>query len=208
MAGYLRKYVGIYEVRADYDLDTNDFPRDLSGSIDPSFDDYYINCKNGIKIRHATGSILSCYIPTIKRGRDIMRQLGSTVIEGEVLDSEVYFTFSANHISKVAELCGARTRGRNIQPLSPTTLPKRKSVIPESELKKYKGLFNKLSGETPLQKGQKICAINRAFQSKLPKTWKADSKKYMLDFRGYIYYIDKWNEYLKEIENYIEKDKE
>ena len=46
MAGYLRKYVGKYRVKSDYDLETNDFPRLENGNLDPSFDDLYIDCAN------------------------------------------------------------------------------------------------------------------------------------------------------------------
>lgn len=205
MAGYLRRFVGTYEVRADYDLDTNDFPRDMSGAIDPSFDDYYINCANGIKIRHATGSTLSCYIPSTKRGTTILQQASESIniIESEVLDGEVYFTFSATDIDVVTKLCKAKTKGKNIQPLSPSTLPKRKSIIPEGELAKYKRLFAKLSGDTPLQKGQVVMAINRDFAKQLPTTWKADMKKNTLDFRSYIYHIGKWEDYLGAIQEEI-----
>ena len=201
MAGYLRKYVGTYEVRADYDLNTNDFPRDISGNVDPSFDDYYINCANGIKIRHATGSTLSCYVPSTKRGTTILQQVSESIdiIESEVLDGEVYFTFSANDIDTVAKLCKAKTKGKNTQPLSPTTLPKKKSIIPEDEMNKYKKLFNKLEGETPLQKGQAVRAINRGFEKLLPEDWKAEAKKHTLDFRSYVYHIGKWDEYLDTI---------
>jgi hypothetical protein len=201
MAGYLRRFVGTYEVRADYDLDTNDFPRDASGVIDPSFDDYYINCANGIKIRHATGSTLSCYIPSVKRGMGILQLLADSVHIGEtdILDGEIYFTFSVNDIDIVAKVCKAKTKGKNIQPLSPTTLPKRKSVVPENEIARYKKLFSQLSGETPLQKGRVIKDINKQFTEQLPSTWKADMKRDTLDFRSYVYYIGKWEDYLDTI---------
>lgn len=203
MAGYLRRFVGTYEVRADYDLDTNDFPRDLSGNIDPTFDDYYINCANGIKIRHATGSTLSCYIPSLKMGNNILKDLEQYAIEVDRLDNEVYFTFPASVVDIVAKRCKVKTKGKNIQPLSPTTLPKRKSIVPESELKRYKRAFEKLAGDTPLQKGQCVRNINREFSDTLPKDWKAESKKYTLDFRSYVYYIGKWEDYIKALEQYV-----
>lgn len=208
MAGYLRKYVGIYEVRADYDEDTNDFPRQIDGTLDPSFDDYYISCQNDIKIRHATGSILSCYIPSLIRGQNILKQIkeqGCQVIECDILDSEVYFTFPASDIEVVAECCKARTKGRNIQPLSPKTLPKRKAkdVIPDDELKRYKLAFNKLDGEKPFEKAQKLRAINKDFESKLKKDWKVEARSLKLDFRGYIWHIGKWDEYLSTIKENV-----
>lgn len=199
MAGYLRKYVGTYEVRADYDEDTNDFPRLLDGNLDPSFDDYYIKCANGIKIRHATGSTLSCYIPSLQRGNNIIKQLnniGGIIIESDILDSEVYFTFLANDIDIVAKLCKVKTRGKNIQPLSPKTLPKRKNIIPDEEMQRYKKICAKLA-EKPLDRAQIIMRANKEYEKRLSDNYKQEIKSLTLDFRGYIWHIGKWDEYLE-----------
>lgn len=203
MAGYLRKYVGIYEVRADYDLDTNDFPRTIDGTLEPSFDDYYINCQNGIKIRHATGSTLSCYVPSVKRGKDILRVLEDIVIEFDVLDGEVYFTFPSKEIEKVVKLCKVKTKGKNIQPLSPKTLPKKKNIVPKGEMAKYKDLVDKIEGETPLERGMVVKEINKNFARTLPKSWKKDCKKELIDFHSYIYKLDKWEKYISYLEKKI-----
>ena len=87
MAGYLKKYVGKYRVIADYDLSTGDFPRNMSGSVEDSFDDYYIKCKNGIQIRHVHQSTLMCYIPSIGRARNIMRTLYNRFVGSDVIST-------------------------------------------------------------------------------------------------------------------------
>lgn len=208
MSGYLRRYVGIYEVRADYDESTNDFPRIADGTIDPSFDDYYIKCQNGIKIRHATGSTLSCYIPSIKRGKDILCKVEDIVIQYDVLDKEVYFTFSASNLDEVVTICKARTKGKDIQPLSPKTLPKRKSIVPESEMKRYKKIFNSSSASTPIEKAQVVLKLNKVFEEKLPKSFKQDMKKLTMDFRSYLWHIGRWEEYLQFLYDNITHDKQ
>ena len=69
MSWYLKKYVGTYRVKAEYDVATNDFPRNEDGSIDSTFEDIYIDCANGCKIMHyeSRGSmaLLQAYIPSI-----------------------------------------------------------------------------------------------------------------------------------------------
>lgn len=75
MSGYLRKYVSKFRVKADYDLSTNDFPRDEQGNIDSSFDDFYIPCTNGSKIRHYEQNILLYYCPSIGRFRNILKKI-------------------------------------------------------------------------------------------------------------------------------------
>lgn len=164
MSGYLRKYVGQYRVKADYDLDTNDFPRRHDGTLDPSFDDLYIDCKNNIKIRHGVGSVLSCYIPSKSRGVNALRQIyednisneypskdntyadklcnelinKEVLISAEVLDGEVYFEFKADMIDYIAKIVGAKTYGASISPFSTKNLPKEPYKIPEKDIKLYK----------------------------------------------------------------------
>lgn len=76
MANYLyKKYKGEFRVKADYDLSTNDFPRDKQGNIDSSFDDFYIPCANGSKIRHYEQNILLYYCPSIGRFRNILKKI-------------------------------------------------------------------------------------------------------------------------------------
>ena len=52
MYRYLLKYVGTYRVLAEYDVELKDFPRDETGTIDPSFEDLYIPCRRGV-IKHS-----------------------------------------------------------------------------------------------------------------------------------------------------------
>lgn len=74
---YLKKYVGTYRVKAEYDQETNDFPRDPTdpSKIDPSFDDLYIECQNDIQIKHGMGSMLWCYVPSKSRGINILKKI-------------------------------------------------------------------------------------------------------------------------------------
>ena len=75
MSGYLKKYIGKFRVKADYDLSTNDFPRDELGNIDSSFDDFYIPCANKSKIRHYEQNILLYFCSSIGRFRNILKQI-------------------------------------------------------------------------------------------------------------------------------------
>jgi hypothetical protein len=71
---YLSKYVGKYRVKADIDQSTNDFCRDSNGNLENNMD-IWIKCANGIKIFHYGGSTLQVYIPSIQRGRNIIRSI-------------------------------------------------------------------------------------------------------------------------------------
>lgn len=86
MAGYLKKYISKYRVKADYNLATNDFIRDKDGNLDKSFDDYYIPCSNNSKIRHYQQKILLYYCPSIGRFKNILKK----IYEDEIGDIEKY----------------------------------------------------------------------------------------------------------------------
>lgn len=167
---YLRKYVDRYRVKADYDLDTKDFPRLDNGILDPSFDDLYIDCKNNIKIRHGVGNVLSCHIPSKSRGLNVLRKIyqdkvsetlpkekghyfenlcfklveQEVLVSVEVLDYEVYFEFKSNMIDYIAKLVSAKTSGSSIQPFSNKNLPREPYKIPEKDLKLYKDSIKNL----------------------------------------------------------------
>lgn len=168
MAGYLRKYVGTYRVKAEYDLVTKDFPRLENGNLDPSFDDLYIDCANKIQIKHGGGNILACYIPTKHRGMNILKKIyqdkisktlpeettsdgkkyleklcaelveKEVLVSAEVLDFEVFFEFKAVEIEYIAKLVGAKTNGASISPFSSKNLPREPYKIPEKDMKIYK----------------------------------------------------------------------
>lgn len=71
---YLHKYVGKYRVKAAIDQNTNDFCRDEHGNLENNMD-VWIKCANGIKIFHYGGSTLQVYIPSIGRGRNIIKYI-------------------------------------------------------------------------------------------------------------------------------------
>ena len=79
MAKYLLKYKGTYRLKAAIDQSTNDYPRDDSGGIDPSFDDIYIKCYGGAQIYHYGFSTLVAYIPSIGRGHNILKAIANDI---------------------------------------------------------------------------------------------------------------------------------
>ena len=171
---YLKKYVGTYRVKADYDLDTKDFPRLESGALDPSFDDLYIQCKNDVKIRHALSNMLWCHIPSKSRGLNVLRKIYTDkisetlpkekgyyhenlcsklveegiLINAEVLDYEVYFIFKADMVDYIAGLVGASSYGASIQPFSSKNLPREPYKVPEKDLKLYKDAIKNFPTKT------------------------------------------------------------
>ena len=80
MSHYLMKYKGTYRILPELDVDTHDFPRDANGEIADGYDDLYISCYYGNKIfmyGHDVNkrAILSAYIPSLGRGRNIKKVL-------------------------------------------------------------------------------------------------------------------------------------
>lgn len=193
MAGYLKKFVGQYRVKADLDAETNDFLRTPDGNLDPTFDDYYIDCANNIKIRHGVQNVLSCYIPSKGRGANILRSIhqdkisktlpkekdsyseklcaalvnNNILVSAEVLDGEVYFEFKADMIDYVAKLVGAKTYGASISPMSVKNLPKTTYKIPEEDMKLYQEAIKDFPTKTVTMNGAERSMVDGLLISRL-----------------------------------------
>lgn len=214
MADWLTtKMKGKYRLLAEYDESTHDFPRDSDGGICDSVG-VYISCKNANKI-YAYGKDghremqLCAYIPSLKRGRNIVKKLdklGVPYHDYDETDEEVTFRFSSNDIDVIAELLGAKTNGASISPFSIKNLPKSDIKLPDEELQKYKDITAKLHDGDWLI----INSINKRFMDEVlakklrpPKTrklfdYRSDMKKLMLsrDQKAYIWKRGLFDEYL------------
>ena len=219
---YLMKYKGTYRLLAEFDIETHDIPRDEDGNVMDGYNDIYIACQHGNKI-YEYGHInntrpvwLVAYIPSIGRGRNIMKALKETgieIVDHMETDEEVEFKFKASDIEVVAPLLKARTSGANISPFSSKNLPKAKVTIPSEELEKYK----EITGVVPKEDMLFIHRVTVAFfvnvlEKKCKKTdrkfnYKSDMKKMQLarDTKGYIYAKGFWTDYLKYLEKEITK---
>lgn len=71
---YLSRYIGKYRIKAEIDHNTNDFCRDVYGNLENDMD-IWIKCANDIKVFHYGRDILQVYIPSIGRGRNIVRSI-------------------------------------------------------------------------------------------------------------------------------------
>lgn len=80
MAHYLMKYKGAYRVLPEFDVVTNDIPRDINGEIAEGYEDIYIACQYGNKIfcygHDINGRmLLTAYIPSVGRGHNIIKKI-------------------------------------------------------------------------------------------------------------------------------------
>lgn len=89
MSYYLSKYVGTYRVKSDIDMFTNDFPRDPLDRIEQN--DVYIACNKGSKIYHYGHGVMVAYVPSLGRGRNILKSIGKSL----GLDIESYYLESS-----------------------------------------------------------------------------------------------------------------
>jgi hypothetical protein len=217
MNNYLKKYIGTYRVKADYDESTNDFPRDANGNIEDSFNDFYIDCYKNIKIVHVSGtSDLECYIPSLKSGKSIIRNIlsdeNSKIVKTdtqmnkylsisniiktyEETDSEVLFTFHSNNIEYISKFVKIKTSGSSISPLSNKNLPKLNNIVSAKDMKLYTNVFKDCDIE-PMRKAKIVREANTKIIKKLPKDYKVEMKQNLLDFKSYIYEKGLWEKYI------------
>lgn len=226
---YMMKYKGTYRLLPIIDMRTNDFPKCPDGSIEDDCE-IYIPCKYDGKIyaygRDGKYMQLCAYIPSLKRGHNIIKQMKKLGIEYhdvDETDEEVTFRFPSTEIDKIAELLGAKTLGANISPFSSRNLPKDKSVeIPPEQMQEYKKITSRLGKKDMLV----IKDANNAFckdilakklrknpKSRKPFDYVSDMKALKMSgmLKEYIWTKGLWADYIdyldKKVDEYL-KDKE
>ena len=215
MYRYLERYVGTYRVVAEYDLNTNDFPRDEEGNIDESFEDMYIPCKKGEgRIRHTyKQDILAYFTPKQSTAKGIVKELSANnkapyYEYDDNYSGEAIIYFNVKDMAFFAKLFGAKTTGKNIPPFSEKNLPQKKPTlstkaeykIPRVDMKKYKEIFSKI----PKAKSDNFAKlVIDEFDSKIDfykgKKFKfrEDRKRTGLDNLTYIHYVGLWDKFIR-----------
>lgn len=234
MSNYLfKKYKNIFRVKADFDLSTNDFPRDENGNIDSSFDDFYIPCASNGKIRHYGQNVLFYYCPSIGRFRNILKQIYTDKIESidkfqttifdydlmykELLDEQILtyiceyesegeFRFKTDLMDYIASLVKPNTSGSSISPLSTKNLPNKKYNIPTEELNKYKDIIKVLEKNEMILLTRLIKQFDNTIQAKKGKTYdiNAERKLSCLSGKEYIHSIGLFDAYLKFLQHEVD----
>lgn len=203
----IKKYKGVYRLRAPIDQRKNDFPREIDNKY--AENDCYIDCLHGNKITYYGKSILQAYIPSLIRGHNILKAINeinsSIIFDIEETDEEVLFKFKYVDSDKIIPLLKPRTSGANISPFSTRNLPKNKGYnIPDEDLNLYKEIVAKIPHErilvlTHITNSYIKTLVNR--RNTMDKI-RADMKLKGLSGKNYIHSIGKWKDYIK----YLEKN--
>lgn len=224
MSDYLYShYKGKYRVLADYDLETNDFPRDENGNIDSDFNDFYISGRKYVQIRHAGRDNLGCYVFSIGVGRHILTDIyeletskkapkkleslceamikENIIQDYTVYDGELLFTFKATHLEDWDKIFKLKTSGAKISPLSVKNLPKSDYEISEEDSKRYDDAVASLDRAQKMQIAKKV--FNKLI-GKLSKAKKTEMRKLGMKPKQYLHYIGSWDKVISEVEKEIE----
>lgn len=180
MAYYLSKYVGQYRLKTAIDIDTHDFCRNVTNDQLSQYN-VYIKCNSGIQITHYGHNVLTCYIPSLGRGRNILKNIAQSLgldikiydlslfdyeslyrdlIETKMFsyisetDEEVIFRFKDKDLSFMFEFVTPQTSGASISPFSPKNLQKKKYEISIDNLQEYKEILGLLNKEDKLVTGR------------------------------------------------------
>jgi len=189
-------------------LRLNQFPRKLNGTFEDV--DCYIDCYKNVKIFYYGKSILEAYIPSIGRGRNIIKKikenLKSDIIFNIVeTDSEILFQFKANDMKRLEEYLKPKISGADISPFSSKNLPKNRDYkIPDSELVFYKNIIEKLDKKRIIELTHMTKNYIKSLVTK-NNSWediKSDMALKGLSGKNYIHSIGKWKDYI----DYLEKN--
>lgn len=203
----MTKYKGVYRLRTEIDKKTNTFPREYNGEF--ATNDVYIDCHKNIRIHHYGKSILEAYIPSLGRGRNIVKAINQELCDDiifhiEETDEEVLFRFHSKNMDKLEKYLKPKTNGADRSPFSTKNLPKSKYIIPDEDLVAYKKIVENIP------KNQLITIVHRTndfLQSLVTKknTWemiKSDMALKGIKGKDYIHSIGKWREYM----DYLRKE--
>lgn len=211
MYRYLEKYVGKYRVMAEYDVLTEDFPRDENGKIDESFEDLYIPCSKGkSKIMHTyRDGVLVWYTEKLITARNVKKELESKRnkiwFEYEETEAEALIYFNAKDIDEFAKLVNPKTNGASIKPFSDKNLPKPAYVIPDKDIKKLDNLTKDLDKEKKMLVMRKLVSnFDDEIIKKKGKKFNLteDRKSSRLKPKVYIHSIGMWDDFIK----YVKKN--
>lgn len=214
------KYKGTYRILAELDKVTNDIPRDSKGNASEDVE-LYISCHYGNKITewgHDTNGriLLTAYIPSIGRGRNIKKAMdaqGVPYTNYHETDDEVEFRFKPKDITSIAELMKAKTSGANISPFSVKNLPKANVEIPSDEIERYKAIVADVNkGDLLIIHKITTSFLTNVLNRKCRKTDKSfnyveDMRKLMMGrmVKEYIFTKGFWEDYLTYLKKEINK---
>lgn len=215
---------------AAYDLNTNDFPRNDNGLIEPSFDDLYIKCANGnqiyfykkIKKRNIPEEeryVMEAYVPSKQRGKNILDKLvtinNDIAFDIRITDSELLFKFNLKYLDDVAELLKAKINRKDsegnykyVSPFSVRNLPKNKYKISEQDLTKYRSIVAKIPKERMYILAHISKEFTKQFICKKRFTFadvKSEQRKMGIKGKSYIHAKGLWDKYCSYLEKEVKK---
>ena len=210
---YLRKYIGKYRVITEIDQSTGDFCRDESGNYCNN-NDIFIKCFKGTRIWYIGNRILQVYIPSIKRGNNILKKIDSKyVFDIEQTDEETLFKVKDKDLENIIDFLEPQTCGASISPFSTKNLKKDKQpfveVVNHTQNAVYEEIKASIAKEDKLLIGQWNRSFITDFLTKKLRMSideiKVDIKQKNMKQKDYFCYMGYWNEYIeylkKEIEN-------
>lgn len=209
MYRYLEKFIGTYRVMAEYDLQTNDFPRDEEGNIDKSFEDLYIPCSRGksvIKHTYDDEVLVICFYDKSSTAKNVFNELKckykNIYLEYDDCGTDALIYFKSEDIDKIATIVKPKTSGSSIKWSSTKNLPKVEYTIPSKDLNQFKKITEKLDRT---QKMHFSKTVNSEFLKQISIGFdaKEEQKKSRLGAKEYIHSINKWGDYIEFIKDRI-----
>lgn len=210
---YLRKYVGKYRVIAEIDQNTGDFCRDKSGNYCNN-NDIFIKCFKGTRIWYIGNRILQVYIPSIKRGNNILKKIDAKyVFDVEQTDEETLFKVKDKDLESIIGYLQPQTNGASISPFSTKNLKRDKIPLVEVVNASQNAVYEEISNFIPKDDKLLILQWNRSFITDfLTNTLsmsideiKADMKQKNMKQKDYFCCVGYWNEYIEYLKRKVKE---
>lgn len=226
----MNRFGGKYRMKPRIDERTGEILKGRDG-----LENIYIVCRDGGEISHGIGNTLAYYIESKVKGVNILKKIyedsfgkpfskkddvyctqmikelvkKKAIIDGDVMDTDVIFTFECDDFDKIAKIVKPQVKGASIPVFSSKNEPKKK--------KKEREVINNLPQEEYdrfLEIGKKKIAHleetgrNKNLVSKFPKLYNGFYKAHNLtrnkeyDVKYDLYLMGMWDSFLKYYEEF------
>ena len=133
------------------------------------------------------------------------KELNNIITDIYETDEEVVFKFHYDKMEQFEKYFKPKTSAANRSPFSTKNLPKTKYIIPDEDLNAYKNIVSKIPVENILSVTHKTNDFMKSLVTK-KNSWeniKSDMRLKGLKGKEYIHSIEKWNAYIKYLEEQL-----
>lgn len=223
----MNRFGGKYRMKPRIDERTGEILKGRDG-----LENIYIVCRDGGEITHGIGNTLAYYIESKVKGVNILKKIyedsfgkpfskkddvyctqmikelvkKKVIIDGDVMDTDVIFTFDCDDFDKIAKIVKPQVKGANVPVFSSKNEPKKEkhkpiNNLPKEEYDKFLKIGNKkMANSDEKGKNKSLSRMKRCYNGFYKAHNLTRNKEY--DIKYDLYLMGMWDSFLKYYEEF------